>query len=455
MGGFAEVLLEEHAPPRVVLVDGASERARATRAPDAAGGATLRASARDAPNAGRRRLLTWAITADDGAAIHLAETPTGGVGAPPRAPCASSSPTSSSRWRASSSQPPPTPAPRRSSSPPTSRRRARVRVPPPTSDRPDATFLSSIDATHVDAVDVSAALAPLEGPTAVAAVGTRVVAVGGVSGRVALLDASTLSLVAELKPPTLARLWNAVAGTGGGARAVRGLAMVPRATRDAPVLLGGARADCHFQIFDVTSPSRPVAALGVTLPAAAALFGGIDQSGGDGSGMSARAASAMHVAEGFLAVATRDASAEERASADHASDERIQFPPARASTVSVYALDCGMGAAPGAAPTVTFRATVRGSEGDVVAVRVRDGAVWTLGADGEIRGWPLDALDRTHPCTTLGDAARELGKWEHGREGVVGARAAPSPRYYPGAAAMEAAVDARSARRGPRRRFSG
>ena len=111
----------------------------------------------------------------------------------------------------------------------------RVRVPPPTSDRPDATFLSSIDATHVDAVDVSAALAPLEGPTAIAAVGTRVVAVGGASGRVALLDASTLSLVAELKPPTLARLWNAVAGTNGGARAVRGLAMVPRATRDAPV----------------------------------------------------------------------------------------------------------------------------------------------------------------------------------------------------------------------------
>ena len=107
-----------------------------------------------------------------------------------------------------------------------------------------------------------------------------------------------------------------------------------------------------------------------------------------------------------------------------ASDERVQFPPARASTVSVYALDCGMGAAPGAAPTVTFRATVRGSEGDVVAVRVRDGAVWTLGADGEIRGWPLDALDRTHPCTTLGDAARELGKWEHGREGARGAVAA-------------------------------
>ena len=438
MGGFAEVLLEEHAPPRVVLVDGASERARATRAPDAAGGATLRASARDAPNAGRRRLLTWAITADDGAAIHLAETPTGGVGAPPARAVRVVFPDvllpMACVVEPAAADPG---APAVIVAVDVAGVAYRVRVPPPTSDRPDATFLSSIDATHVDAVDVSAALAPLEGPTAVAAVGTRVVAVGGASGRVALLDASTLSLVAELKPPTLARLWNAVAGTGGGARAVRGLAMVPRATRDAPVFLAALRADCHFQIFDVTSPSRPVAALGVTLPAAAALFGGIDQSGGDGSGMRARAASAMHVAEGFLAVATRDASAEDAADA---SDERVQFPPPRASTVSVYALDCGMGAAPGAAPTVTFRATVRGSEGDVVAVRVRDGAVWTLGADGEIRGWPLDALDRTHPCTTLGDAARELGKWEHGREGVEGARAAPSPRYYPGAAAMEAAT---------------
>ena len=104
--------------------------------------------------------------------------------------------------------------------------------------------------------------------------------------------------------------------------------------------------------------------------------------------------------------------------------------------MSVYALDCGMGAAPGTAPTVTFRATVRGSEGDVVAVRVRDGAVWTLGADGEIRGWPLDALDRTHPCTTLGDAARELGRWEHGREGVEGARGAVAALLSRGAGSV-------------------
>ena len=281
------------------------------------------------------------------------------------------------------------------------------------------------------------------------------------SGRVALLDAATLSLVAELKPPTLARLWNAVAGTGGGARAVRGLAMVPRATRDAPVLLAALRADCHFQIFDVTSPSRPAAALGVTLPAAAALFGGIDQSGGDGSGMGARAASAMHVAEGYLAVATHDASAEDADDdatnrhrddddAERFRDQAAQFPPARRSTVSVYALECEVGAA----PAVSFRATARGSEGNIAAVRVRDGAVWTLGADGEIRGWPLDALDRTHPCTTLGDAARELGGGNTGAR-AWWARVAPSPRYYPGAPDPSAAPRLRRARRGPRRRFSG
>ena len=438
MGGFSEVLLEEHAPPRVVLVDGASERKRATRAPDAAGGATLRASARDAPHAGRRRLLTWAITADDGAALHLAETPTGGVGAPPARALRLVFPRvllpMACVVEPSVHDPD---APASVVAVDVAGVAYRVRVPPPTSDRTGASFLSSLDASHVDAVDVSAALAPLEGPTAIAAVGTRVVAVGGTSGRVALLDASTLSLVAELKPPTLARLWNVVAGTGGGARAVRGLAMVPRATRDAPVLLAALRADCHLQLFDVTSPSRPAAALGVTLPAAAALFGGIDQSGGDGSGMGARAASAMHVAEGYLAVATHDASAETEDDATNGDDDEAerfraraaQFPPARRSTVSVYALECGVGAV----PTVSFRATARGSEGNIAAVRVRDGAVWTLGVDGEIRGWPLDALDRPHPCATLGDAARELAGWGSGREGVAGARGAAAALLSRGA----------------------
>ena len=311
----------------------------------------------------------------------------------------------------------------------------RVRVPPPTSDRPDATFLSSIDATHVDAVDVSAALAPLEGPTAVAAVGTRVVAVGGASGRVALLDASTLSLVAELKPPTLARLWNAVAGTNGGARAVRGLAMVPRATRDAPVLFAALRADCHFQIFDVTSPSRPAAALGVTLPAAAALFGGIDQSGGDGSGMRARAASAMHVAEGFLAVATRDASAED---ASDASDERVQFPRARPPCRCTRSI----------AGWARRRARRRPSRFARRCAEARE--TWSrfafatapCGRSAPTARFAGGRWTRSIARTRAPPSATPRGNSGSGNTGARAwrARAAPSPRYYPGAAAMEAAL---------------
>ena len=52
MGGFAEVLLEEHAAPRVVLVGGASAAAISRDAPDAAGGVSLRAVSRDDPRSG-------------------------------------------------------------------------------------------------------------------------------------------------------------------------------------------------------------------------------------------------------------------------------------------------------------------------------------------------------------------------------------------------------------------
>ena len=439
MGGFAEVLLEEHAPPRVVLVDGASERARATRAPDAAGGATLRASARDAPNAGRRRLLTWAITADDGAAIHLAETPTGGVGAPPARAVRVVFPDvllpMACVVEPAAADPG---APAVVVAVDVAGVAYRVRVPPPTSDRPDATFLSSIDATHVDAVDVSAALAPLEGPTAIAAVGTRVVAVGGASGRVALLDASTLSLVAELKPPTLARLWNAVAGTGGGARAVRGLAMVPRATRDAPVYLAALRADCHFQIFDVTSPSRPVAALGVTLPAAAALFGGIDQSGGDGSGMRARAASAMHVAEGFLAVATRDASAEERASGTPPTNASSSPPRARPPCRCTRSI---AGWARRRARRRPSRFARRYAEARETWSRFAF-ATAPCGRSAPTARFAGGRWTRSIARTRAPPSATPRGNSGSGNTGARAwrARAAPSPRYYPGAAAMEAAL---------------
>ena len=66
------------------------------------------------------------------------------------------------------------------------------------------------------------------------AVGTKLVAVGGASGRVALFESSAASFepVAELRPATLARLWNAMAGpaagAGGASRlAVRGLRWSP------------------------------------------------------------------------------------------------------------------------------------------------------------------------------------------------------------------------------------
>ena len=71
MGGFAEVPLEYHGEARVVLVDGASERKRATENTDAAGGASLRTGIQGDP---RRGILTWSITGDDGAAIRIAET---------------------------------------------------------------------------------------------------------------------------------------------------------------------------------------------------------------------------------------------------------------------------------------------------------------------------------------------------------------------------------------------
>ena len=71
MGGFAEVPLEYHGEARVVLVDGASERKRATEIRDAAGGASLRTGIQGDQ---RRGILTWSITGDDGSAIRVAET---------------------------------------------------------------------------------------------------------------------------------------------------------------------------------------------------------------------------------------------------------------------------------------------------------------------------------------------------------------------------------------------
>ena len=44
----------------------------------------------------------------------------------------------------------------------------------------------------------------------------------------------------------------------------------------------------------------------------------------------------------------------------------------------------------------------------------RDGTFGeTLGGAGDrvLKGWPLETLNRAHPCETLGDAAAELGAW--------------------------------------------
>ena len=286
--------------------------------------------------------------------------------------------------------------------------------------------------------------APLEGPTAIAAVGT--IARDGATARAptrrcATSDAPTLSLVAELKPPTLARLWN-VAGTNGGARAVRGLAMVPRATRDAP-------DDTLWQAIDLPTgfvasvsltdatlvEARPVAALGVTMgirPAAAALFGGIDQSGGDGS-LRARAppppCTSRREPRRRDARRVRGGAASPTPPTNASSSFR-----ARVHRVGVRArLRDGRGAGRGADRHVSRDG--RGSEGDVVAeakIRRRPcGRARRRRRDSRVAA---GRADRTHPCTTLGDAARELGKWV---TGARASRAAPSPRYYPGAAAME------------------
>ena len=445
MGGFAEVPLEYHGEARVVLVDGASERKRATENTDAAGGASLRTGIQGDP---RRGILTWSITGDDGAAIRVAET-----------------------WiaeRANHHETDET-----TSAAPLPRSHV-VRVVFPNALRPMACVLERTDEPDVAAVvavvdvagvarrvavpsfaaaarrraglnpkagalagdaaltaltshdvtshDVSGALAPLEGPTAMCAVGTKLVAVGGASGRVALFESSAASFepVAELRPATLARLWNAMAGpaagAGGASRlAVRGLRMVPRETGDAPALLATVREDCHLQVWDVTTPARPTSVMGAALPAsAAAVFGGVAADGGDARGGGARAASAAHVADGFLALATRAADSAEPARGDE-------------TTIAVYRLDVGGPQGSAAGPTVAFHASVD-VPGAVAAVSLCDGALLSLSAGGVVSGWSLDDLAaRTSAATTpdgvfsqqkepaafgLDDAADALAAWD-------------------------------------------
>ena len=389
MGGFAEVPLEYHGEPRVVLVDGASERKRATEIRDAAGGASLRTGI---PGDPRRGILTWSITGDDGAAIRVAETWIASAGTGP----ADANPKVAEGHETAEVHLPRSHAVRvvfpnalrsmacvleRTGDPDVaavvvvvdvagvarrvavpsfaaaSRRRAETRAGASARDA----ALAALTSADVSSHDVANALAPLEGPTAMCAVGTKLVAVGGASGRVALFESAAASFesAAELKPATLARLWNAMAGPagpGGASRlAVRGLRMIPRETRDAPVLLATVREDCHLQVWDVTAPTRPASVMGAALPAsAAAVFGGVAADGGDARGSGARAVSAVHVAEGFLAVATRAVDPAER---DETNDDTPRVSSSFFSTISAYRLDVG--------------GLTRGSGGDLPRVRGR------------------------------------------------------------------------------------
>ena len=323
----------------------------------------------------------------------------------------------------------------------------------------DDSFLSRLAPSDVYAHDASADLAALEGATAMAAVGVTKIAVGGNTGRVAILDAESLAPLAELKPAALARLWNAVAGVGPEQSAIRGLRMIPRPHRTAPVLLAALRADCHLQVWDLSGdaarggPLRPTSVLAARLPGSpdAATIGGVDRSGGDGSGMRSREARAMHVADGFLAAAI---------SGDSETEEDPRLP--RRSSIFLYRLDCS-GPAP---PSVAFHAEVKGSEGRHAEVRVADGRVWSLDASGDgdspagllaprARGWPPGPRGARRPCEDPRDAATELAEWT--APGAAEQAAALLLASHPGASARDVASGPReraasAASRGWRRR---
>jgi nuclear pore complex protein Nup160 len=194
----------------------------------------------------------------------------------------------------------------------------------------------------------------------------------------------------------------------------------------------------------------------------------------------------MHIAEGYLAVATHDASASggdgggdhnsrgkglaggggadaDAAAADAAAS---QFSPSPLSTLSVYALSCDPAAG---SVSLSFHSPVVGGEGRTNAVAICDGVLWALqegGRGGEreresgrdrgtsaadlsgsstsrvLKGWPLEALNRTHPCETMGAAAAALAGWGGGGgAGATGAAAALLLRgaAVPGSGAATAA----------------
>ena len=450
--GFAEVLLEEHASHRVVLAPGAVDRVVRTNARDVSGGVAVD----DAT--GATRLVGWSIDPEDGAAVLLTETPL-----LTRADAAADArdgpgPSKSHAVRVVF---PRALAPCAALAPPTLRARRlvlvvadvdgalyRVRI-----DADSALSSSSVRASRRPCLLASltpsdviaspraspALLAPLEGITTMRAVGGDLVAVGGKSGRTAVLFADDLSPACELKPPTLARLWNAVAGTGGmgGEHEIRALCEVPN---DAgATLLASLRADCHLQVHELSTPHKPIAVLGAALPAVG--IGGVSGGGGEGDeiqgdgangGERAREAVTMCVGDGYLAATTREDQSSER-TATHVYQLRLDAHHA----------------------SVTYHSPVVDGDGVTSAIAICDGVLWALREEEEeeeegdemkktsrsrsidagagttrrapsrtIKAWPLEALNRSHPCDDLADAASHLAQWSAGGGDAAGAASA-------------------------------
>ena len=463
--GFAEVLLEEHPASRTVCAAGcADSRVRTTHA-DAAGGVQLVGA-----NGEKRRLLSWAIRNGDGAALRLTETPCAGARGSrshalrivfprellPIAAIVETDPHAAAREGVGAGV--------RVVVADVAGDVHVVRAPHPaeleaTPGRRAEASLASVRAADIATVHDPPSLQALEGVASVCAVGAKMVAFGGVGGRIALLDALSddLAPCAELKPATLARLWNVVSlGAGArfaGARAIRAVAQVPSPRRHSSdpspprLLLAALRADCHVQLWDVTSPAKPVSLVAMQLPSPSGggNGGGYESGGGSpggfgspsqsapgsplgGGGAGERAAHCMGCGEGYLAVSTYGVDASASSSA---------FPRPRDGKISVYALDVKVGAEGSSSASLAFHSPVVGGDGVTVALAVSGESIWalqeasgrdssgrdssgrdgtfgeTLGGAGDrvLKGWPLETLNRAHPCETLGDAAAELGAW--------------------------------------------
>ena len=108
-----------------------------------------------------------------------------------------------------------------------------------------------------------------------------------------------------------------------------------------------------------------------------------------------------------------------------------------------------VGAEGSSSASLAFHSPVVGGDGVTVALAVSGESIWalqeasgrdetlgeTLGVAGErvLKGWPLESLNRAHPCETLGDAAAELGAWA-GRAASDAAAAGAAARALRGGA---------------------